>query len=90
MGQRQPHVTADEIIKVLKSLGFEKVDQSGSHQKLEASINRQTNNCILSCRRDHKAEDLQKDSWRRGINSGWFYKNQNETLKKEDSEKHNV
>lgn len=33
MGQRQPRVTADEIIKVLKSLGFEKVDQSGSHQK---------------------------------------------------------
>ncbi len=23
MGQRQPRVTADEIIKVLKSLGFE-------------------------------------------------------------------
>jgi predicted RNA binding protein YcfA (HicA-like mRNA interferase family) len=33
MGQRQPRVTADEIIRVLKSLGFEKVDQSGSHQK---------------------------------------------------------
>ena len=33
MGQRQPRVNADEIIKVLKSLGFEKVDQSGSHQK---------------------------------------------------------
>ncbi len=33
MGQRQPRVTADEIIKVLRSLGFEKVDQSGSHQK---------------------------------------------------------
>jgi len=33
MGQRQPRVTADEIIKVLKSLGFEKVDQAGSHQK---------------------------------------------------------
>lgn len=33
MGQRQPRVTADEIIKVLKSLGFKKVDQSGSHQK---------------------------------------------------------
>ena len=33
MGQRQPRVTADEILKVLKSLGFEKVDQSGSHQK---------------------------------------------------------
>jgi predicted RNA binding protein YcfA (HicA-like mRNA interferase family) len=26
-------VTADEIIRVLKSLGFEKVDQAGSHQK---------------------------------------------------------
>ena len=33
MGQRQPRVTANEIIKVLKSLGFKKVDQSGSHQK---------------------------------------------------------
>lgn len=33
MGQRQPRVTADEIISVLKSLGFEKVDQAGSHQK---------------------------------------------------------
>lgn len=33
MGQRQPRVTADEIIKVLKSLGYEKVDQTGSHQK---------------------------------------------------------
>jgi predicted RNA binding protein YcfA (HicA-like mRNA interferase family) len=35
MGQRQPRVTADDIIKALKSLGFEKVDQSGSHQKWE-------------------------------------------------------
>ena len=33
MGERQPRVTADEIIQVLKSLGFEKVDQAGSHQK---------------------------------------------------------
>jgi predicted RNA binding protein YcfA (HicA-like mRNA interferase family) len=33
MGQRQPRVTADDIIEALKSLGFEKVDQSGSHQK---------------------------------------------------------
>lgn len=33
MGERQPRVTVDEIIRVLKSLGFEKVDQSGSHQK---------------------------------------------------------
>ena len=33
MGQRQPRVTADEIIKVLKSIGFQKVDQAGSHQK---------------------------------------------------------
>jgi len=33
MGRRQPRVTADEIIRVLKSLGFEKVDQAGSHQK---------------------------------------------------------
>lgn len=33
MGESQPRVTADEIIRVLKSLGFEKVDQSGSHQK---------------------------------------------------------
>tara|TARA_B100000315_G_C14568261_1_gene584093 strand:- start:902 stop:1141 length:240 start_codon:yes stop_codon:yes gene_type:complete len=33
MGQRQPRVTAKEIIKVLQSLGFKKVDQSGSHQK---------------------------------------------------------
>jgi predicted RNA binding protein YcfA (HicA-like mRNA interferase family) len=38
MGQRQPRVTADEIIKVLKSLGFEKVDQSGSHQKWKHPI----------------------------------------------------
>ena len=33
MTLRQPRVTADEIIKVLRSLGFEKIDQSGSHQK---------------------------------------------------------
>ena len=33
MGQRQPRITADEIIRVLKSLGFVKVDQAGSHQK---------------------------------------------------------
>ena len=33
MGERQPRVTANEIIKVLKALGFQKVDQSGSHQK---------------------------------------------------------
>lgn len=33
MGEKQPRVTANEIIKVLKSLGFEKIDQSGSHQK---------------------------------------------------------
>ena len=33
MGERQPRVTADEVIRVLRSLGFEKVDQSGSHQK---------------------------------------------------------
>jgi len=33
MGERQPRVTANEIIKVLKSLGFEKIDQKGSHQK---------------------------------------------------------
>lgn len=33
MGQRQPRVTAKEIIKVLKSLGFKKIDQAGSHQK---------------------------------------------------------
>jgi predicted RNA binding protein YcfA (HicA-like mRNA interferase family) len=33
MGQRQPRVTADEIIRVLKAIGFEKVDQAGSHQK---------------------------------------------------------
>ena len=33
MGERQPRVTANEIIKVLKSLGFEKIDQTGSHQK---------------------------------------------------------
>jgi len=38
MGQRQPRVTADEIIKVLKSLGFEKVDLSGSHQKWKHPI----------------------------------------------------
>ena len=50
MGQRQPRVTADEIIKVLKSIGFEKIDQSGSHQKMEASINTKTNNHTLSFR----------------------------------------
>ena len=33
MGERQPRVTTSEIIKVLKSLGFEKIDQAGSHQK---------------------------------------------------------
>ena len=33
MTPRQPRVTADEVIKDLKSLGFEKIDQSGSHQK---------------------------------------------------------
>ncbi|MEO5360711.1 MAG: type II toxin-antitoxin system HicA family toxin [Nitrospirota bacterium] len=33
MGQRQPRVTADEIIRILKSIGFVKIDQSGSHQK---------------------------------------------------------
>ena len=33
MTPRQPRVTADDIIKVLKSIGFEKIDQSGSHQK---------------------------------------------------------
>ena len=33
MTLRQPRVTADEIIKVLRSIGFEKIDQSGSHQK---------------------------------------------------------
>ncbi|MGO9611583.1 MAG: type II toxin-antitoxin system HicA family toxin [Dissulfurispiraceae bacterium] len=33
MGERQPRVTADEIIRVLKLIGFEKVHQSGSHQK---------------------------------------------------------
>lgn len=33
MGERQPRVTADEIVRILKSLGFKKVDQSGSHQK---------------------------------------------------------
>jgi predicted RNA binding protein YcfA (HicA-like mRNA interferase family) len=38
MGQRQPRVTADEIISVLKSLGFEKVDQAGSHQKWKHSL----------------------------------------------------
>jgi len=31
MGKRQPRLSADEIIRVLKSLGFEKVDQEGSH-----------------------------------------------------------
>ncbi|WP_420266381.1 type II toxin-antitoxin system HicA family toxin [Candidatus Magnetominusculus dajiuhuensis] len=33
MGQRQLRVTADEIIRVLRSIGFIKIDQSGSHQK---------------------------------------------------------
>ncbi|MEK7733461.1 MAG: type II toxin-antitoxin system HicA family toxin [Planctomycetota bacterium] len=40
MGQRQPRVTADEIIKVLKSIGFEKIDQSGSHQKWKHPLTR--------------------------------------------------
>ena len=38
MTPRQPRVTADEVIKVLKSLGFEKIDQSGSHQKWKHSL----------------------------------------------------
>ena len=38
MTLRQPRVTADEIIKVLRSLGFEKIDQSGSHQKWKHSL----------------------------------------------------
>lgn len=33
MGERQPRVTADEIIKVLTQSGFRRIDQSGSHQK---------------------------------------------------------
>jgi predicted RNA binding protein YcfA (HicA-like mRNA interferase family) len=33
MGKRLPRVTARVIIGVLKKAGFEKVDQSGSHQK---------------------------------------------------------
>jgi predicted RNA binding protein YcfA (HicA-like mRNA interferase family) len=33
MGVKLPRVTADEIIHVLRKAGFEKVDQSGSHQK---------------------------------------------------------
>ena len=33
MGERLPRVTADVIIKALKKIGFEKVDQEGSHQK---------------------------------------------------------
>ncbi len=33
MSPRSPRVTADEVIRVLRRLGFEKVDQSGSHQK---------------------------------------------------------
>jgi len=33
MGEKHPRVTADEIIDVLKKIGFQKVDQSGSHQK---------------------------------------------------------
>lgn len=33
MGERQPRVTANEIIKVLNALGFQKIDQSGSYQK---------------------------------------------------------
>ncbi len=33
MGVKLPRVTADAIIYVLRQAGFEKVDQSGSHQK---------------------------------------------------------
>jgi len=61
MGQRQPRVTADEIIKVLKSLGFEKVDQAGSHQKMETSVNWKTDYSFLSFGRNNKAKDGQKD-----------------------------
>lgn len=32
MSQRQPRVTADEVIRVLERLGFELVRQSGSHR----------------------------------------------------------
>ena len=43
MGVKLPRVTADEIIRVLRKVGFEKVDQSGSHQKWrQTSTGKQT------------------------------------------------
>ncbi|MBI4823281.1 MAG: type II toxin-antitoxin system HicA family toxin [Nitrospirae bacterium] len=60
MGQKQPRVTADEIIRVLKSLGFEKVDQSGSHQKWRHPLSgRQT---IVSY---HSGEIIRPKTFRR-------------------------
>jgi predicted RNA binding protein YcfA (HicA-like mRNA interferase family) len=35
-----PSVTADEIIKALRKIGFEKVRQKGSHVRLKHSDNR--------------------------------------------------
>ncbi len=67
MGQRQPRVTADEIIRVLRSLGLEKVDQSGSHQKWKHPLTgKQT---IVSLRRNNQAQNIQEDSRRCRINS---------------------
>ncbi len=33
-----PRVTADEVIRVLRSKGFIKIDQSGSHQKWKHTV----------------------------------------------------
>lgn len=74
MGQRQPRVNADEIIKVLKSLGFEKVDQSGSHQKWKHPLTgRQT---IVSY---HSGEIIRPKTFRKilegaGLSVGDFIK----------------
>ena len=62
MGQRQPRVTADEIIKVLRSVGFEKTDQSVSHQKWKHPLTgRQT---IVSYHSGEiiRPKNIQKDS----------------------------
>jgi predicted RNA binding protein YcfA (HicA-like mRNA interferase family) len=39
VGQRQPRVTAEDIIGVLRYAGFIKIDQSGSHKKWKHPIN---------------------------------------------------
>ncbi|HDY70262.1 MAG TPA: type II toxin-antitoxin system HicA family toxin [Nitrospirae bacterium] len=62
MGQRQPRVTADEILRVSRSLGFEKVDQSGSHQKWKHPLTGKQTIVILSLMRNNQAQNIQEDS----------------------------